>query len=80
MKHKEEGYQLFRDNHVMMVHFNPTDNIYCPFHAYVKPSFKSTGKYCTIVSLKKSSGHVAGAKCNCEAGAGGCCKHCCTAV
>ena len=71
MKHKEEGYRLFRDNHVMMVRFNSTDNHYCLFHAYIKPSL-STGKYCTVVSLKKSSGHVVGAKCNCKAGAGGC--------
>ena len=26
MKHKEEGYRLFRDNHVMMVRFHPGDN------------------------------------------------------
>ncbi len=39
------------------------------------PSFKNTGKYSTIVALAKSSGHVAGGKCNCKAGGGGCCKH-----
>ena len=75
MKHKEEGYRLFRDNHVMMVRFNPTDSNYCLFHAYIKPSFKTTGKYSSVVSLGKFSGYVIGAQCNCKAGAGGCCKH-----
>ncbi len=75
MKHKEAGYRLFKDNHVMMVRFNPANDNFCIFHAYVKPSFKNTGKYSTIVALAKSSGHVAGAKCNCKAGGGGCCKH-----
>lgn len=27
MKHKEEGYRLFRDNHVMMVRFHPSTKI-----------------------------------------------------
>jgi len=75
MKHKEQGYRLFRDNHVMMVRFNPADDNYCIFHAYVKPSFKCTGKYSVIIYLAKRSGCVTGAKCNCKAGAGGCCKH-----
>ena len=75
MKHKEAEYRLFRDNHVMMVQFIPSLDNYCLFHAYVKPSFKCTGKYSTVVSLEKHSGHVVGGKCNCKAGAGGCCKH-----
>ena len=58
LKHIEAGYRLFRDNHVMMVRFNPSLDNYCLFHAYVKPSFKCTGKYSTVVSLKKHSGHV----------------------
>ena len=75
MKQKEAGYRLFRDNHVMMVRFNSSLDNYCLFHAYVKPSFKCTGKYSTVVSLEKHSGHVVGGKCNCKAGAGACCKH-----
>ncbi len=76
MKHKDEGYRLFRDNHAMMVRFNPTsiENC-CLFHAFVRPSFKNTGKYSTSFSLGKQSGCVVGAQCNCKAGAGGCCKH-----
>ncbi len=72
MKHR----RLFRDNHVMMVRFNPTgiEND-CLFHAFVKPSFKNTGKYSTTVSLGKLSGCVVSAQCDCKAGAGGCCKH-----
>ena len=34
----------------MMVRFNPSLDNYCLFHAYVKPSFKSTGKYSTCRS------------------------------
>ena len=48
MKHKEAGYRLFRDNHVMMVRFNSSLDNYCLFHAYVKPSFKCTGKNSTV--------------------------------
>ena len=76
MKHKEKGYRLFRDNHIMMVQFHPCSNDnYCLFHALVKPSFRTTGKYSTIVSLGELSGYVVGAQCSCKAGAGGCCKH-----
>ncbi len=59
----------------MMVRFNPADDNYCIIHHYVKPSFKCTGKYSVIISLAKCSCCVTGAKCNCKAGAGGCCKH-----
>ncbi len=51
----------------MMVRFNPANDNFCIFHAYVKPSFKNTGKYSIIVALAKSSDHVAGAKCYCKA-------------
>ena len=61
----------------MMVQFHPCDSYdYSLFHAYIKPSFKSTGEYSTVVSLGKLSGYVVGAngQCNYKAGAGGCCK------
>ena len=77
MKHKEEGYRLFLDDHVWMVGFPPgfaTDS-HCLFLGILKPSFKTTGSYSTVVALSKISGYVLGARCNCKAGAGGCCKH-----
>ena len=77
MKHKEEGYCLFPDDHVHMVVFPPdfaTDN-HSLFRGIVKPSFKTTGRYSTVVALSKISGYVLGAQCNSKAGAGGCCKH-----
>ena len=43
MKHKEEGYHLFPDDHVRMVEFLPgfsTDSL-CLFHGTEKPSFKT---------------------------------------
>ena len=76
-KHKEEGYCLFPDGHVQMVGFPPgfaTDN-HSPFRGIVKPSFKTTGRYSTVVALSKISGYVLGAQCDSKAGAGGCCKH-----
>ena len=48
---------------------------HCLFRGAVKPSFKTTGSYSTVVALSKISGYVLGAQCNCKAGAGGCCKH-----
>ncbi len=60
-----------------MVGFPPgftTDN-HSPFRGIVKPSFKTTGMYSTVVALSKISGYVLGAQCNSKAGAGGCCKH-----
>ena len=77
MKCKEEGYRLFRDDHVWMVGFRPgfaTDS-HCLLHGIVKPSFKTTGRYSTVVALSKLSGYVLGAQCDSKAGAGGCCKH-----
>ena len=77
MKHKEEGYHLFCDDHVRMVGFPPgfaTDS-HCLFHGVVKPSLKTTGCYSTVVALSKILGYVLGAQCNWKAGAGGCCKH-----
>ena len=59
----------------MMVQFHPCSNDYCLFHALVKPSFKTTGTYSTVVSLGKLSDYVVGSQCNCKAGAAGCCKH-----
>ena len=77
MKHKEQGYRLFRDDHVKMVRFHPGDSLanQCIFYAQVKPSMKMTGCYSTVVTLSKSTGYVIGAHCKCKAGAGGCCKH-----
>ena len=77
MKHKEEGYRLFPDDHVRMVGFPPsfaTDS-HCLFRGIVKPSFKTPGSYSTVVALSKISGYVLGAQCDSKAGAGGCCKH-----
>ena len=75
LKHKEEGYRLFRDNHVRTVRFHPgnTTEDHCFFHAIIKPSFKTTGSYSTVVALSKISGYVVGARCKCKAGVGGCC-------
>ena len=58
MKHKEEGYRLFPDDHVRMVGFPPgfAIDIHCLFHGIVKPSFKTTGSYSTVVALSKISG------------------------
>ena len=77
MKHKEEGYNLFPDDHVRMVVFPPgfaTDSN-CLFRGIVKSSFKTTGSYSSVVALSKISGYVLSAQCNCKAGAGGCCRH-----
>ena len=74
IKHKGEGYRLFRGDHVRMVRFRTgfaTDSHCC----IVKPSFKTTGSYSTVVALSKVSGYILGAQSNCKAGAGGCCKH-----
>ena len=57
MKHKEEEYHLFPDVHVHMVGFPPgfsTDN-HSLFRGIVKPSFKTTGNYSTVVALSKMS-------------------------
>ena len=75
MKHEQEGYCLFSDDHVRMVGFPPdfaTDS-YCLFRGIVKPSFKTTGSYSTVAALSKISSYVL-AQCDCKAGAGGCCK------
>ena len=48
---------------------------HCLFCGIVKPSFKATGSYSTAVALSKISGYFLGAQCNCQARAGGCCKH-----
>ena len=51
MKHKEEGYRLFPDDHVWMVGFPPgfaTDS-HSRFHGIVKPSFKTIESYSTVV-------------------------------
>ena len=79
MKHREEGNRLFCDDHVQMAGFPPgfATDILCLFGGIVKPSFKTTGSYSTVVALSKISGYVLGAQCNYKAGAGGCCKHCC---
>ena len=58
-----------------MAGFSPgfaTDS-HCLFRGIVKPSFKPTGSYSSVVALSKISGYVLGAQCNCKAGAGGCC-------
>ena len=76
MKHKEEGYHLFPDDHVQMIGFPPgfaTDS-HCLFRGIVKPSLKTTGRYSTIVALSKISGYVLGAQCDCKARTCGCCK------
>ena len=77
MKHKEEGYCLFPNDHVWMVGFPPgfATDIHCLSCGIVKPSFKTTGSYSTAVALSKISGYVLGAQCNSKAGAGGCCEH-----
>ena len=41
----------------------------------MKPSFKTTGSYSTVVALSKISGYVLGVQFNCKARASGCCKH-----
>ena len=77
MKHKEQGYRLFRDDHVKQVRFHPgslSDN-HCIFQTEVKPSMKTTRSYSTVVALSKLTGYVIGSCCKCKAGAGGCCKH-----
>ena len=58
MKHKEEGYRLFPDDHVWMVGFPPgfAIDIHCLFHGIVKPSFKTTGNNSTVAALSKISG------------------------
>ena len=57
MKDKEKGYRLFRDDHVRMVGFPPGFAIdsHCLFRGTVKPSFKTTGSYSTVVALSKIS-------------------------
>ena len=78
IKHKEEGYCLFHDDHIRMVGFPPgfaTDR-QCFFHGVVKPPFKTTGSYSTVVALSKILGYVLVAQCNFNARAGGCGKHC----
>ena len=77
MKHKEEGYYMFCDDHVRMVQFRPgfaTDS-HCFFHSIVKPSFKTTGSYSTVVALSYISGYALGAQCNYKTRVGGFCKH-----
>ena len=74
MKHKEEGYCLFCVEHVQIVVFQSgfvTDS-HCRFHGILRPSFKTTGSYSTVVALSKISGYVLGAQCNYKAGVGGC--------
>ena len=77
MRHKEEGYRLFHDDHVRMVGFPPgfTTDRHSLIRGIVKPSFKTTGNYSTVVALSKISDYILCAQCNCKVGAGGCCKH-----
>ena len=77
IKHKEEGYLLFPDDHVRMVGFSPGFAIdsHCVFHGIVRPSFKTTGSNSTVVALSKILGYSHCTQCNCNAGAGGCCKY-----
>ena len=65
MKHKEQGYRLFRDDHVKMVRFHPGDSSanQCIFYAQGKPSMKITGCYSTVVTpLAMSLVHTASVK------------------
>ncbi len=74
---REAGFRLFRDGHVKMVrvhHGSTSVNLYL-IHAVVKPSFKTTRQYCTVVGLSKSTGYVASARCKFKAGANRYCKH-----
>ena len=68
MKHKEEGYCSFCHDQVQMVWFPPGFAIdsHCLFRGIVKPSFKTTGSYSTVVALSKISGYVLGARCSCK--------------
>ena len=77
MKHKEDGHRLFPDDHVRMDEFQTgfAKDSHCLFHGIVKPSFKTTGSYSTVLALSKISGCILGAQCNCKDRAGGCCKH-----
>ena len=56
MKHKEEGYRLFHDDHVRMVGFQPgfaTDS-HCLFRSIVKPFLGSLGAIPLLLLLARS--------------------------
>ena len=63
------------NDHVRMVWFRPgfATGSHCLFRGIVKPSFKTTGSYSTIVALSKISSYILGTQCSCKAGAGGRC-------
>ena len=53
MKHKETGYQLFKDYHVKRVKFLPGSGTKCFCSSIVQASFKSATNYSASVCLHK---------------------------
>lgn len=77
MKHKILGYQLFKEEYVKTIKVKPhvkAEKISFLVKGFVVASMKKD-KYTVYTHLCESSGDILYGKCNCKAGAGGCCKH-----
>ena len=77
MKHKILGYQLFKEHYVKKVCVKPMvkgARLLFIVKCNVVASMKKY-KYEVYVHLCQHTGEMFYAKCNCKAGAGGCCKH-----
>lgn len=76
-----EDYRLFVDGHVENLTFNNCgDASVCVFRAKVKPTqrdktYMNTKYYHLWFSIKKSTGEVMSAYCNCIGGMDGACRH-----
>ena len=76
-KHKIAGYQLFKEGYVKGMKVKP--NVDANIQIFIVKCFDVASmkkfRYQTYIHLCQKSGAVCYAKCNCKAGAGGCCKH-----
>ena len=77
VKHKISGYQLFKDGYVKKVRVKP--NVKVEKLSFIVKSFAVASmkkdRYTVYVHLCQLFGDILYGKCNCKAGASGCCKH-----
>jgi len=77
LKHKINGYQLFKDGYVKKLRVK--DNVLAEKLSFivkcnVTASMKAD-RYIVYVHLCQTTGDILYGKCSCKAGLGGCCKH-----
>ena len=77
-KHKKSGYKLFKAGYprqfMVKLNVQKGEAVHFLVRCCVNAEMKKK-QYLVYVHLHQHTGDVAYAKCNCPAGAGGCCKH-----